>query len=422
MTAACPGGGASQIKPGTLEKVVVGSTLISAGLGIISPWLIPFAALADAFNWEALTECTTDPPTMPTTAQLDPINAVGGVFNPNFNNWLTAIHNLLINWLWTQYCQCVSGTATAPTYPPAPTDSTVPLTAPVVPCSDLKWQGVGVTTAQANVNGPQITQSAQLLPYPVVSRNAGSLATYPSGNCGSAPPTQMIIDETWISGGTGGDDSTLIVIGWTGAGTGQAINTQIGFVNSSNPHVQTKITVPSNVTAITFQVTNRQTVSTIVQQVEVQLLCSGSSGGVSTPCTTDPNVLNLLNSMWTAIQEIYTETTLLQRQLIPFAYISGTAHAGLHDQGTIAIASPLLGIRIDLTTIPPQLGQDVSEPTFYFDVGWVSVLDANGFVDQRRITRVNTVWMPRIMSDATVIGYSFHSGIVATITEIEREP
>lgn len=102
MTVKC-GGGTSAAKPG-FDQVVVGAGLITAGLGVIAPWLLPVGVLLDAFVYDVATECPTDPPPLPSGADLSLSNVIpGGVLNPNFSTWRTAVQNLLLNWAWEQY-------------------------------------------------------------------------------------------------------------------------------------------------------------------------------------------------------------------------------------------------------------------------------------------------------------------------------
>jgi hypothetical protein len=149
---------------------------------------------------------------------------------------------------------------------------------------------------------------------------------------------------------------------------------------------------------------------------EFSFYCNGDVPGGTTGacCPPDPVAQQMLD-------EIIRDVTLLQRQLAPFAYITGAAHAGLVGQGSFAVPADL-GMRIDLTTVPPSLGQEVGTPNFVFDAGWVSILSPDGFIEERRVSAVNGVWFPKAMSAATIIGYSFAPGVVATVTELLREP
>lgn len=418
MTALCAGG-PSQVKPGTQQWVVVGSSLITAGLGIITPWLIPLAALIDAFNWQALTECTADPPPMPSAADLDPLNAIGGVINPNFNTWLSAVNNLLLNWLWYTYCQCVTGNPTPATYPPPPTNYQFNQKTLTTPCSDLSWQGIGTSNAQQGASTPP-SLSTTLLPYPSSSVVLGT-QTMRCVNVAGNVPVSLTCKGDLVSGGNATDALSLYIIVFNSFG-GQDFNGYGAITSQSQPVDKRDVFLTANSTDIYINaLQSNPSAGTIISNFEVIVNCAGGSGTIVTPCTIDPSVLNLLNQMWTAIKSLYTETTLLQRGLLPFAYISGTVHAGLSGQGTITVSS-LLGVKIVLTTVPSHFGEAVGEPTVLFDVGWVSALDANGFIDERRIRATDTVWTPRIMSEATVVGYSFSAGVVATITELQREP
>src|ERR1700737_626463 len=119
MTVICPGGGPSGIKPGVGPNVVVSAGLITGGLALISPWLIPVAALVDGFLYNATTNCATDPPAMPTWTVADIGNLLGGVFNPNYQPSLQKLIDTVNNYMWYQFCQCTPGPPAVPFTPHA---------------------------------------------------------------------------------------------------------------------------------------------------------------------------------------------------------------------------------------------------------------------------------------------------------------
>jgi hypothetical protein len=55
------------------------------------------------------------------------------------------------------------------------------------------------------------------------------------------------------------------------------------------------------------------------------------------------------------------------------------------------------------------------------NLGWISVSDGDGMLQEKRFTQQAMTWFPVNMQMATVLGYSFRPGIVATITEIAAE-
>jgi hypothetical protein len=114
-------------------------------------------------------------------------------------------------------------------------------------------------------------------------------------------------------------------------------------------------------------------------------------------------------------------TTLLQRYRLPFATISGAAHSMINGSGSFAI-SRLVGMQVTITT-PPAGGRVLEgNPAYVWSQGWMSILDGNGFIQERRITASAMTWLPDEMADAITFGYFLEPGVVATFTELEAEP
>jgi hypothetical protein len=114
-------------------------------------------------------------------------------------------------------------------------------------------------------------------------------------------------------------------------------------------------------------------------------------------------------------------TTLLQRYRLPFATIDGAKHSTISGAGTFLI-SRLIGMRAHIVT-PPAGGRTLGgTPTYIEDVGWMSIMDGTGMIQERRIAETDLLWMPDYMADATVFGYYLRSGVVVDFTEVEAEP
>jgi hypothetical protein len=113
-------------------------------------------------------------------------------------------------------------------------------------------------------------------------------------------------------------------------------------------------------------------------------------------------------------------TTLIQRQIVPFAYISGTAHAGITGNGTIAVSN-VLGLKVAFTTKPSRLGADSGDPINLWGAGWINAGTADGFGPRIWVTSDPMILKP-LSADITVIGYSIPTDCVLTITELLREP
>ena len=122
------------------------------------------------------------------------------------------------------------------------------------------------------------------------------------------------------------------------------------------------------------------------------------------------------------VKSILDYVTLLQRQIAPFAFIDGPIHGPVSDTGSITVTEPMCGIRVTLDPLPASLGLVPGTPDFHFDVGYVSLGDADGWFAERRLTSTVTTWQPRWAGAVTRIGYTLHSGVTGAITELRREP
>ncbi len=96
----------------------------------------------------------------------------------------------------------------------------------------------------------------------------------------------------------------------------------------------------------------------------------------------------------------------------------GTAVSALTGQGGIVLDQLAKGVRVDCTTIPPQLGSELGEPTFYFGLGWVAFGDAHGFQPPQRITSASCNLFPKTDTRIDRIGYTLSFGVEATITSL----
>lgn len=112
--------------------------------------------------------------------------------------------------------------------------------------------------------------------------------------------------------------------------------------------------------------------------------------------------------------------TLLQRYGLPFAYIRGATHSGLTGTGSFAV-SRLVGLEIDIASIAGLKLLD-GNPPYVWDVGWISVSDADGMIEERRPSREHLVWAPRLMATADHFNYFLEPGITLNVTELQAEP
>jgi hypothetical protein len=131
-------------------------------------------------------------------------------------------------------------------------------------------------------------------------------------------------------------------------------------------------------------------------------------------CAPDERLVAQINSILTAV-------TLLQRQTAPFGYVYGANHTALSGDGSIAV-SDLIGVSIDVTTLPGSYGEMIGTPTELFGLGFVTLGTADGWESSRRIDHDGTLFLPGAAGVFTLIGYTLRPGVVVSIRELIREP
>jgi hypothetical protein len=128
-----------------------------------------------------------------------------------------------------------------------------------------------------------------------------------------------------------------------------------------------------------------------------------------------------LISQQTVINNNSTTITEVLNSCGNLAYTIGTEHAGLTGGGAISIAG-LIGMLITITTDLPNPSDQVGNPPYLWNRGWVSINNSEGMLDEKRITRINYVWLPPAMALATVFEYWLPAGLVLTAFELLPAP
>jgi len=212
----------------------------------------------------------------------------------------------------------------------------------------------------------------------------------------------VALDQIQVSSNTAWDG--VIDIWWCGGAAAGAVhqtpNIQVTITNLPSPTFNTYTTIPD--------------LGAAIDELEHKLdfmrdllvwLTTRTAPPIAPPG--DTSISNLL--------------TIVQRQLVPFAYIHSTVHAGLSGAGSFTVAD-LVGVMVVVTAYPAGNRTIAGEPTYIYDLGWLSIETIDGFIDEHRLTSTAQVWLPRSMSTATKVGYSLRSGVTATLTELRPEP
>jgi hypothetical protein len=137
-------------------------------------------------------------------------------------------------------------------------------------------------------------------------------------------------------------------------------------------------------------------------------------------CASIAAIRQAVFALTVAFAETKELVTLLQRYSLPFAYAPGALHFTLSGEGSFAI-SRLLGFKVDVTTRPPGKPVLPGNPDYLWDVGWLSVSDGGGMLQEQRITRDSMTWLPKACQEATLLGYSLNPGVVIDIRELQAE-
>jgi hypothetical protein len=403
----CTGGAVSQQKEGTARFIYMGGASLGALLNNIpTVWAVPFAALLASATYDLSTICSVDPPGFPTFTTQDLLVLTTPSLMYAQATSLQKWQDLITTALWYQFCECSSGTQpTQPAGPAAPAE--VPSigpglsnTGPILPCAERQGSSLINTVPLAH----------EFTPWGDTRFHSNRL-TLPAGT------TQYQVKAT--STVLGASHSSIDIYVNECSNIADTIGSEIllGTITSGGSATFTR--TPGSgvieVGAIAFNSPTVNAPNTDSLYYEVDVFCGNNPGTTISPCCPADQYVQ------GAIQQILQTVTLLQRHILPFAYIASTAHSGLHDQGSFSVNN-LVGVKVVLTTTPASIGSELGEPTYYFDLGFLSVENTDGLIQQTRVTSTNQVWTPRLMSTAATIGYSFHPGVVATITELLAEP
>jgi len=413
MTAICTSSGPSQVKPG-FGPIIFGSVGLVEALAsrFLDPKLVPFASFATgAVSFDLATICTVDPPADPNMSATDFAALILPEAIANFTGAQAKFAQLIERMVWYAMCQCVTGPT--PAFPAV----TVPAPLPVInPSQILPATGQSCLALTSEQQTPVVNDFGCL--EPLIAPRASSFTGIAAETL-SVPTGATSLVWTWNTG-SGAATTALydFQIVWYTAGralisasnsTGHAT----GLSGSVGP-----ITVPS--TAAFWQLAYAENggpvgAGTLISG-GVTFFCNGANSGtvIQPCCPPDPILQNRLDALLALV-------TIIQRQIVPFAYTSGTIHSGLTGTGSFAIQG-LLGVKVELTTDSASLGQVTGTPPELFDRGFVTLGTADGYPQDYRIEHNPQIILPPRASAFTTLGYTLNPLVTARITELIREP
>lgn len=370
-------------------------------------WLRPFLPYLPTLSIDTSTLCSIDPPDPPT---LEPLDLVA-LFDPTRTALKSLAVSKITQWVlnaaWYQLCRCVDlSTPTSTTYPSAPsplpvinpTGTTLPGTAD--PCQVRQFSWIPDPYFSPIYQDAVFATPAQPQQWPLPNSPADwsdfTVDIVPGGAVHAATPVMRI--DYFSSPG--------------GSPIGQQIlnfsdNVPVRFTpttGASHYQMLARFSASGNVTD-TFHATVRH-------------YCNAASPGAPLQgcCPPDPTIQATL----AAVLEL---TTLVQRQLAPFAFIEGTMHSGLTGNGEFSLDQPIVGVRIFvLDSLAGTVGVDDGHPETLYGLGWLRWGDSDGWRERVPIDTEALISTPYAASAMTKIGYSLPPGVEIDVVELEREP
>lgn len=392
MTARCTGG-TSAPQPQWSAVVDIGVQMVAAVLAAKGlQWIIPAIPLLNIPPLTLASFCSTDPPTMPTLTTAEQNALLHLTFGADFDSGLVKFGDAVQNLLWDQLCRCTSGTLTPPDVLAPPAGVIIPISQPTAssPCETFHEADHVWSAGQSNVFGGIGTNLAVIHATSMRLRMVNSPATL-----GGRSVTYIILQM----------DNTGAVIRSDTIVQGATANQVVDIPwNPLAENWQTQITIGSGGSG------------TETVRREVDFYCNNNApGGTVTPCCPpDPATA-------AQIDLILRMVTLIQRQSAPFAYVYGTDHPSLSGHGSFAV-SGLIGVSVDITTLPSSYGRSVGSPEHLYDVGFVTLGTADGYETSHSVSSDGALVLPPSAGVYTSVGYTLSAGVVASIRELVREP
>lgn len=422
MTAIC-GGGTSGPKSGVAETLIFTTGALASLLNNKGgAWAILAAPLLGVLTYSAIDFCGTDPPatTSLTTEeytallQLSPWDTVQSAIGK--------LASIVSSAIWYEFCECkTQATPAFPTsvlQPPTGVVTSIPSSGPcMVITKRISPEVIASGSAAWTTAAYHTFDFFPLLPVHAVAAEG----TTPAHNTATFPTT-----APWAYWGLSAQlvDPSTIGIGQVHAQTttrdasGFFVNQRSVNLTSAAPVAQTNpLYLPPQPSAEPYfdlRVTQWNNSTPQLIDLTVTVWCQGTGPSVSQAPCTDPALLAMVG-------QVMQLCTLIQRQAAPFAYVNGSVYSGLTGQGTLALQG-VLGASIDLTAVPEFVGVESGSPNVLFDAGWIN-WEANGAVTNREFLRATPhLSLPRLPGLYQQLRYSFSPGVVATVTELLREP
>ncbi len=390
--------GISREKAGLATSIVVDQAYIRSLLPAGLAWLYPYLPWMHGLEiGDVGAFCSVDPPTwtVPTGAQIFDFITGGNFANVNLVQQF--IQDVTRAYLWYSLCECASVTTPAP-----PTAPTAPTGLPAVNPP---------TVVQPNVAEPCLIS-------PWLQQNIAGL----SGSTGfiMLPQTtglSVFMDSVANPAPTAGFQSYGLTPQWWVPSPLAFVRGDARIVVPYTASTHQTLDPPAGATALIVNLDQNGPPYNFGSFLDltVRIYCNGDlPTGVNSPCCPPDPILHA------TLLQMNQTLQLLQRQLAPFAYVSGPVHSGLSGTGTVAV-SGILGVLLNIS-IPSRAGLIAGTPQTSYDVGWINFGTADGYELKRPLRSDSQLVFPEVAGTWTIVGYTLLQGVTMTITELRREP
>lgn len=398
MTALCPGNGPSQMIPGNTNVVVWGAGAIASYLnnkGAV--WAYAVAPLLGVISFNLPTYCATDPPALPAVDANRVLNWFNPLSTDGAADLRVAMTQLLQALVWYDLCECTNGgTPAAPN--PAASIPNVAINQPITgPAGSLPCWDVNATAQAAGI---------AIIHFP------GRVTPGGINTVNWLKSTNIQCDMSVGNDGTANSVNMTVIMHETNNVTTTILNNHQIAVGGSYSFTYT-LPADADYFEATFQGTVAGQNNTVTLRNRVW--CSGTnpSQPQSNCCPPDP----ILQGM---VQQILQYVSLMQRQIVPFAYVPGTVHHALQGSGELVVQG-LLGLKIAPSALPSVYGRQAGDPDELWLSSWITWGNADGWVKREPLTHSPYLSFPSLAGQFTKIGYTFAPGMVADVTELVRE-
>lgn len=383
----CPHGSAANNS--ALGVVEMSGTYLNSVLPGGLQWFDSYLWLIPPFTIDVPTFCAAEPPSLPVLDAGDILSIVTGGRLGTFLVGLSKARQFLEYYAWYSLCHCLVDAT-----PPPPAPQSPPSGIPVV---NPPGAGTGTVNCASQVSAQQSVPSSTFVNQAAFALPLGA-------------QTLDITMQNIVFGATPGG------MQWAYRFLDTSGNSLVGSptlapVASGVTRTDT-VTILPNASRFEASVTAGAVTQTNKAQTSVVVNCNPSPTPVVNPI--DPEASGLLH-------QILNLVTLIQRQIVPFAYVSGAVHAGLSGSGNLEVQG-LVGARVDLTTVPGALGREGALPEEIFEAGFLTWGTDDGYPQSETIRHTPYVSLPPRASVFVDLAYDLHPGVVATITELVREP